>query len=117
VMIRLLGNEHVTHEKHHFVSKCQLHIEEHLADSDLSVQSIASAVGCSADYLSHLFQKYNHTNLTSYIIHHRILKAEGLLRTTSLNIAEIARACGYDDPGYFARVFKKINRCTPKAYR
>lgn len=117
MMIRLLGNEHTTHEKHQMVSKSQAYISENISDCSMSVQSIAKSIGCSADYLSHLFQKDNQTNLRRYIIHHRILRAELLLKTTSLNIAEIARECGYDDPGYFSRAFKKKNGCTPKTYR
>jgi AraC-like DNA-binding protein len=34
----------------------------------------------------------------------------------SINIAETARQCGFDDAFYFSRIFKKYMGCSPKAY-
>ncbi len=44
----------------------------------------------------------------------RLNKAKELLANPSLSIAAIALDCGYNDPGYFARVFKQEYGITPQ---
>ena len=40
-----------------------------------------------------------------------------LFDCTSLNVKEVAAALGYDDPFYFSRTFKSVNRVAPSEYR
>ena len=40
-----------------------------------------------------------------------------LLKAGSLHVKEVAAALGYDDPFYFSRVFKSVNRIAPSEYR
>ncbi len=52
------------------------------------------------------------------VIHERILaEAARDLAFTTLSVAEIGRALGFDDPGYFSRFFRKGVGEPPKAYR
>jgi AraC-like DNA-binding protein len=47
----------------------------------------------------------------------RFNKSKQLLKYTSDSIASIALDCGYNDPGYFARVFKQEYGVTPQEWR
>jgi len=47
----------------------------------------------------------------------RLNKAKELLTNASLSIASIALECGYEDPVYFARVFKQDTGMTPQEWR
>ena len=47
----------------------------------------------------------------------RLNKATALLKDASRSIASIALECGYNDPGYFARVFKQEYGITPQEWR
>ncbi len=40
-----------------------------------------------------------------------------LLSGTNANVKEIAGACGYQDYGYFGKVFKRSCGLTPEQYR
>jgi hypothetical protein len=40
-----------------------------------------------------------------------------LLDETGLSVKEVAAALGYDDPFYFSRIFKSVNRVAPSEYR
>jgi YesN/AraC family two-component response regulator len=40
-----------------------------------------------------------------------------LLRTTTLSLAEISYAVGYQSPNYFSEVFKTVEGITASAYR
>ena len=44
-------------------------------------------------------------------------KAQRLLRTTALDIKTIAALCGFDDPTYFARWFRKKSGVSATGYR
>ena len=47
----------------------------------------------------------------------RMNKAEMLLTTTSLTVAEIAEMTGYQDSLYFSRRFRQIKGCSPTEKR
>lgn len=98
-----------------FQAKCL--VREQFANSDLGVQHIAEQLGCSPDYLSHLFHTETKERLTHYIQRIRIDGAVLALETTALTISEIAYASGFADPAYFARVFKQHKGATPQDYR
>lgn len=98
-----------------FQAKCL--VREQFANPDLSVQHVAEVLGCSADYLSHLFHTETKERLTHYIQRIRIDGAILALETTKLTISEIAYASGFADPAYFARVFKQHKGMTPQEFR
>lgn len=54
---------------------------------------------------------------TKYMIDSKISKAKDLLLTTSLPMNQIASLCGYNDPLYFSRIFKKRVGTSPREYR
>lgn len=47
----------------------------------------------------------------------RLHHAAQLLSTTELNISEICRECGFNNPSYFTRAFRDQYEMTPKEYR
>jgi len=98
-----------------YQAKCM--VREHYANPKLSVQYIARLLGCSPDYLSHLFHTETKERLTHYIQRIRIEGAIVALETTALNISEIAYSSGFADPAYFARVFKQHKGCSPQEHR
>jgi AraC-like DNA-binding protein len=98
-----------------FQAKCL--VREQFSNPELRVQDIASMLGCSADYLSHLFHIETKERLTHYIQRIRIEGAILALGTTALTISEIAYASGFADPAYFARVFKQHKAMSPQEFR
>lgn len=92
-------------------------VREQFSNPDLSVASIAARLNCSPDYLSHLFHKETKEKLIHYIQRIRVEGAALALTNTGLYISEIAYACGFADPAYFARVFKNHKGETPQEFR
>jgi AraC-like DNA-binding protein len=83
----------------------------------LSTSSVASALGCNADYLGRMFRGSYGKPLTEAIHDARVNHACGLLLNATDNVDEIARECGYTDPGYFRRVFARRKGVSPSVYR
>jgi len=53
----------------------------------------------------------------SYINSVSINAAEALLKTSEMNITEVALATGFNDINYFSRVFRKYKKCSPSSKR
>lgn len=99
------------------VRKCVQLVSAFLDDPKLNVHFLARQIECSADYLSHVFHKNTGTVLNLYIRERRIAKAKELLIHSPLRVKQIAWACGFQEPGYFIRLFKKNTGLTPKQFQ
>ncbi|MFH1497705.1 MAG: helix-turn-helix domain-containing protein [Verrucomicrobiota bacterium] len=92
-------------------------VHSHLSNPDLGVKFLSEQMRCSPSHLSHLFAKESDQPLTQYIHEQRVARAMEALGSNKLTISEIAWACGFADPGYFSRVFRKQTGLTPQACR
>lgn len=86
-------------------------------DGDLSLTNISEHVYYNPSYISRVYKSVAGSNLSTYIASRRIEKASGLLTTTEDPISEIAQACGFQSPQYFATVFKKHHGVAPQFFR
>ena len=97
--------------------QCRRLTTEHISDPNLNVRRLAELIRCSPDYLSNLFHRETGTCLTDHINAKRIAFAKSLLENSSLNISEIAHACGYNGAGYLTRQFRRRIGKTPREFR
>jgi transcriptional regulator GlxA family with amidase domain len=91
-------------------------MREHL-NQPLPVAQLASLANMSPSYYTALFKRRTGCAPIDYFIQLRMRHARDLLMTTALNVKEVAAALGYEDPFYFSRVFKSVNRVAPSDYR
>ncbi len=72
------------------------------------------------DYLRKQFQEQLGMSPLKYMTNLRMKKARSMLsamgRQEDMTVAEVARSCGFDDPLYFSRVFKKNCGCPPSEF-
>ena len=92
-------------------------IHARLADSELSLKSLASQLGFSPSYLSVLIKKELGLPFQDYLIQERMKKAKLLLLTTDLKIYEIAEQVGFEDMNYFSQRFKQVIGLTPRQFK
>src|SRR5690554_103348 len=61
----------------------------------------------------------NDTDLSphQYFLQLKIMRAKGLLRTTTLSVKEISYECGFESIHYFSRLFKQKTGLTPGEFR
>lgn len=90
-------------------------IAERYADQ-LQLSDAADAAQVSSAYLSRLFTEHLQTTFIDYLTELRVEKAEKLIRTTRMNIKEVASAVGYRDPNYFGKIFRKATGLPPTVY-
>lgn len=98
-------------------------IEESIAymmrhlDESLQVATLAARANISPSHFFALFKRRVGCAPIDYFIRLRMQHACRLLDETMLNVKEVAATLGYDDPFYFSRIFKSVNRVAPSEYR
>ena len=97
--------------------KAKLYIDEHFAQSDLSLEIICNYLNVSVTYFSALFKKETGTSFVTYLTKVRMDEATRLLDTTDEKSYVIAGMVGYEEPNYFSYVFKKQYGVSPSKYR
>lgn len=91
-------------------------IDEHYREP-ITLDSIAHVLKISPYYLSHIFSQESDFTLFAYLNNLRMQKAKLMLRQETLNVSEVAYAVGFNDPGYFARMFRRYFGCVPRDVR
>jgi len=84
---------------------------------DISLDDVSRVVNISPYYFSKLFKEATGENFIEYLTNIRIEKAKDLLKNSDLSMKEICAMCGYSDPNYFSRTFKKNVGLTPTEYK
>jgi len=83
----------------------------------ISAATIAARLKCNPDYLGRVFRNLYGRTITEAIHGKRVRHATTLLAEGKLSIDRVARECGFEDSGYFRRLFRRIEGMTPKSYR
>lgn len=78
---------------------------------------IADDVGISQRQLERLFEKFTGLTPMRYYINVRLYRARALLTQTELSIAEVASACGFNNPEHFTRSYKDYFKLVPSQDR
>ena len=98
------------------LSRVTGYIEAHLAD-ELTVERLAGEACLSRFHFARAFKAATGMPPHRYVTDRRIARARALIARGGLPIAEIAAACGFSSPAYFARWFKRLAGATPSDYR
>lgn len=85
--------------------------------TDVSLTSMAERAGLEERTFLRRFRAATGLKPTEYCQHLRVGKARELLEFTNGTIDHIAWTVGYQDPGAFRAIFKKITGLTPSDYR
>ena len=83
---------------------------------DFSLTQLAERCGLSEPYFRRLFLRVFHETPAEYRRRLRIAYAEDLLLSGSFTVTQTAQLCGYSDPAYFSRVFRKTMGVSPHQY-
>lgn len=100
-----------------YVEEVKRFIEVKYMNEDFSVEYLCKYMHISHSHLCRIFKRSEGVSVVSYVKSLRLSRAEELLKTTDLQIGEIARMCGYRETEYFFRQFKTAHSLTPAEYR
>ena len=83
----------------------------------LCASLLAQDLHCHADYLGRVFRQIYNCTLTEAIHRRRLQQARNLLLESVDTIDQIAKRCGFEEVGYFRRLFKRHEGVSPRAFR
>lgn len=98
------------------VQKTLTYVEANLS-GDLSLTALARLMKVTPGYLSTIFHRETGRTMAGYITDQRMKAALQQLKNTRLQVQTIAQLCGFSDPNYFGKQFKRYYGVTPLQYR
>ncbi|MDB5242072.1 MAG: hybrid sensor histidine kinase/response regulator [Spirosoma sp.] len=100
-----------------FVAKLRSTLELHLDDVALDTNMICLLMGMSRNALYRKIIALTGMSVIPYLRTLRLQKAEELLLHSTLSVADVAYAVGFDNPRYFSRVFSEEKGVSPSSFR
>lgn len=85
--------------------------------SNATIQDISNAVYLSSNHFMRLFKEQTGLTPHEYLINIRLEKAKEMLSNHEYFIEDVARLCGFVNPGHFSTLFKRSTGITPTEYR
>ena len=83
----------------------------------ITLQDAASMARMSRSHFVRFFKQVTGQSLIVYINHARITKAQHLLASTDMTVAEVSQEVGFCHQGYFGMVFHRLAHLTPLHYK
>ena len=100
-----------------FSEKLKGFVTDNIGNSDLVVQNLADTMCVSRTVLFAHVKRVFGCSPNNLILNMRINRAKELLAKGNPLIADVAYRCGFSDPKYFSRCFKKITGKKPKEWK
>lgn len=94
-------------------------ITDYIKDNfkDISIQKLSERFHFQEDYFNRLLKSKTGSTYIEYVQNLRLAEAERLLLHTSTNIDQIATMVGYQNKGYFYKIFAERYKMTPGKFR
>ncbi len=90
-----------------FLNKVREILESHLSEDDFGIAELCVSLGMSRSQLYRKFSALTDTSVHQFIMNLRLSKARELLRSTDLNVTEVAYDTGFKNPSHFSRVYSE----------
>ena len=98
------------------VQKVQDYIDDNFKE-EIRLNDLADLVGMTPTAFSRFFKLRTGRSVSDYVIDVRLGHASQMLVSSTVSIAEICYACGFNNVSNFNRIFKKKKVHTPKTFR
>ena len=108
-------NNSLTQLDKDFIQQLMALVDANIGNANFSVTDITQQLGMSRSLLHTKMKSLMNTSAGDYIRHKRIQKACQMI-TDGYNVSETAYSCGFADPNYFSKVFKKMVGVAPSEY-
>jgi AraC-like DNA-binding protein len=97
--------------------RAEEYVHQHYTEA-LSLRRVARVAGFAPNYFSMLFRKKQRVTFERYVMQLRVERAKQLLSgKATLGMQRVAQLSGFSTGHYFARVFKRFTKETPRAFQ
>lgn len=86
-------------------------------NKEITIEQLCAYFFCSrSTLLNHFKSKYN-TTIHKFLLDYRLEIASELLINEKISVKEISYKCGFEDPNYFCKVFRKKYNKSPLKFK
>ena len=100
----------------YYIKEAMNYIEQNF-QNNISIEDIAAVCGINRSYFGKIFRNIVGQSPQEFLMNYRMIKATELLKLTSLSIADIGSAVGYENQLHFSRAFKNVYGISPREWR
>ncbi len=97
------------------VSKVYQYVNDHY-DEEIRSENLAKQLGLTPNSFCRIFKTVTNRNFIDFLNEFRIKKAQEHFEHNNTSISEAMYLCGFNDPSYFSRQFKKYSGLTPSNF-
>lgn len=98
------------------IARAMKYIETHLAE-EITLEKLSKELDLSQFHFSRKFKEEAGINFVEFLNEVRIRKAKEYLSDPMISIGDVCKKCGYSDPNYFSRVFRRAEGVSPSEWR
>lgn len=92
------------------------YINSNITES-ISLSEVSKAVNLSKEYTASIFKKETGLTVNKYINERKLVMAKEMIAVGNMSLQEISENIGYENYGYFSRIFKKRFGMPPKEFK
>ena len=106
--------EYQNHSVH--VKNAMKYINDNIL-SNISLEDVSKHLHLTKEYTATLFKRETQKTVSEYVNERKMLYAKEAIQNGNITLAELASRLGYENYGYFSKVFKKHFGVSPANYR
>lgn len=103
-------------QRHPAIQRVVDHVRGSL-DANISVERLAETAGFTRHHFSRVFKDSEGLSPIDFVQRERMNKAVRLLQVGNASVKTVARACGFTDPNYFAKAFRRTFGVSPSEFQ
>ncbi len=112
-----ITEEKITSVDEQFVQKATAYVEQHLADTELTVEMMSEAMNMSRVNFYKRMLSLTGSTPSEFIRLIRMRHAARLLREGKYGVSEVAYRVGFNNPRYFSKYFRELYGVIPSQYK
>lgn len=101
---------------HPEVIKIEKFIDENISKK-ITLRTVSEYVHLSKEYVAYIFKKNVGKTVIEYINERKMLLAKNMIQSGEMSLGDIAKNLGYENYGYFSRIFKKHFNTSPGHFK
>ncbi|OON66725.1 hypothetical protein B0919_21315 [Hymenobacter sp. CRA2] len=99
-----------------FLQRAMAVVEEHMADSDFSVEQFADQMAMSRVQLHRKLKALTDQSTSEFVRTVRLRRAAALLQAQAGSVADVAEQVGFGNLSYFSKCFRELYQQSPSEY-
>lgn len=115
LFLQLMGHTETLSSQQEDIVRVLSYVESHYAHGSLT--ELSDTLHRDIAHLSREIKKKTGRTYTQLVQERRLAQAAFLLKNTNRNVDDIAQAVGYENLGYFHRIFREAFSLSPRGYR